>query len=141
MAYDLKLDGLINASIEAVFHARTDSDVLRRLNDHPISCVSGDLRVGGSRVVEWGPSEDKLCRVTQVFREIERPYRLVYAELLEVPPSPVYESVISESFAASDGGTVLTFHVVGFPSVEERDLHTRGYRLAFERLERHFASS
>jgi uncharacterized protein YndB with AHSA1/START domain len=137
----LKVEGLVDASVEAVFHARTDLDVLRRLNDHPISRVSGDLCVGGTRIIEWGPSEEKLCRVTQVFREIERLRRLVYTELLEVPPSPVYESVICESFAERDGKTLLTFRIEGFPTVEERDLHTRGYQLAFERLEKHFASS
>ena len=49
MTYDLKVDGLVGASTEDVLHARTDRDVLRRLNDHPISRVSGDLQVEASQ--------------------------------------------------------------------------------------------
>jgi uncharacterized protein YndB with AHSA1/START domain len=139
--YNLKVRGLVDAPVEAVFHARTDLDVLRQLNDHPISRVSGELRVGGTRIIEWGTSEEMLCRVTHVFRRIESPHCLVYVELLEVSPSPVYETIISESFTECDGRTLLTFRITGFPTVEERDLHTRGYQLAFERLEKHFASS
>ena len=141
MSYELKVDRLLDASIEVVFHARTDPDVQRRLNAHPISRASADLRVGGTACLEWGPSEDGLCRVTQVYREVERPHRLVYTEVLEAAASPVYESVITETFEERAGRTLLTFHHQGFPTADERDLHRRGYHIILDRLEKYFAST
>lgn len=139
MSYDHRAERLIGAPIEAVFRARTDLELMRRLNDHPISRASGEVRPGAAVRVEWGPSEDRLCRVTQVFDEVDPPRRLVYREVLEAPPSPVYESVITETFAERDGKTLIAFHHAGFPTEQERDVHKQGYEIILDRLERHFA--
>jgi len=138
VSYDLTISGTIAASAEEVFRARTDPELQRRLNAHPISRASVDLRVGGKARLEWGPSEDALCRVSQVYQQIDPPRRITYREVLEEPDAPIYESVITEIFDEWPGGTLLTFHHEGFPSAEERDKHRQGYHIILERLQKYF---
>jgi uncharacterized protein YndB with AHSA1/START domain len=96
-----------------------------------------DLRVGGTARIEWGPSEDALIRADQVFREIDRPHRLVYDETVVQAASPVYECQLTFAFAPVLGRTRLSLHHVGFPTPEERDLHERGTGIFLERLQRY----
>jgi len=140
MSYDLTVGRLIDAPADDVFAARTDPEIQRSLNAHPISRASSDLRGGGVATLEWGASEEELYRVHQVYREIDRPHQLVYDEVLYAPGTPVYNSVITETFEERGGKTFLTFHHEGFPTVEERETHTRGYHIILDRLEKHFAA-
>ncbi len=135
MTYDLHVERIINAPSEAVFAARTsiatEREMTRRAD--PTADVRGEVLVGRARVAEWGP-EDARCRVTQTFLEITE-QKIVYAEVLEVPPSPVYTTTITETITPhGDGQTLFRFDVEGFPTEEERDLHREGYGIVLDRL-------
>lgn len=134
MPYELDVRRLIDAPVELVSRARTDIDIQREIakaNDGSAK-LSGEIRVGGKRVEEWQQG-DRTCRVTQTYLEIG-PDR-VYSELLELPPSPVYESTITETLTPQDGKTLFWFHVEGFPTEQERDIHRKGYNIVLDRLE------
>jgi len=93
-----------------------------------------DLRVGGTATIEWGESEATLIRTDQVFREIKRPHRVVYAETVRQTGFPVYECLLSFSLAPVGDKTRITLRHTGFPSPEQRDMHERGTGIFFDRL-------
>lgn len=140
MSYELDVERLIDAPTEDVYRARTDVGIEREIGQmfDSTSSMSGEVRLGGTRVGEWGP-ENRRYRVTQTFLEITQD-RIVYSELLEVPPSPVYTSTITETIRDQDGKTLFHFHVEGFPNAEERDMHREGYNIVLDRLEAYLAA-
>ena len=100
--------------------------------------LAGEIGVGKQLVVTW-TQDGVACRVTATFREVV-PGRVVYEELLEVPPSPLYISKITETMQDHGGKTLFRFHVEGFPTPEERDIHRVGYNIVLDRLERYLAA-
>jgi uncharacterized protein YndB with AHSA1/START domain len=141
MTYELDVRRVIDAPREVVYRARTDIDFERKISQmhDATSQLFGEVAVGKVRVAEWGPNESR-CRVTQTFLEVDE-NRGVYSELLEVPPSPVYETLITETMLPEDGKTLFHFHVEGFPTTEERDMHREGYNIVLDRLENYLTSS
>ncbi len=99
--------------------------------------ASCDLSVGGTATILWGKGDDALIRADQVFREIERPSRLVYDETVTQAGSPVYECRLTFEFTRVADTTHVTLHHVGFPTAEERDMHERGTGIFFDRLTRY----
>jgi uncharacterized protein YndB with AHSA1/START domain len=137
MGYVLVVERVINAPTEVVHRARTEREITRMFDS--TSDLTGEVRIGGKRIAKWGP-EDGRCRVTQTFLEIS-PERIVYSELLEVPPSPVYTSIITETIQEQGGKTFFQFHVEGFPTAEERDMHREGYNIVLDRLEAYLTAN
>jgi uncharacterized protein YndB with AHSA1/START domain len=81
MSYDLRLERIFDAKPEIVFDALLDPAAQRALlADGPDWVVESelDLRVGGTWIVEFGPSPSDLYREVAVFSEVDRPRRLVY---------------------------------------------------------------
>jgi|TARA_Y100000310_G_scaffold232707_1_gene235561 uncharacterized protein YndB with AHSA1/START domain len=140
MGHELDVQRLIDAPVDTVFRSRIDLDTEREISRmyNPTADISGEVRVGANRIIAWG-TEDKRCRVTQTFLEIGV-NRVVYSELLEVPPSPVYVSTITETMQPQGERTLFQFHVEGFPTAEERDMHSEGYNIVLDRLQGYLAS-
>lgn len=137
--YEFTLERTLAAPPAAVFDAMLDPEAQRRWwgGRGQIVRAACDLRVGGVARIEWGPREDELTRAEQVFREIERPHRLVYDETVTQSGSPVYECRLSFALAPLLSQTRLSLHHIGFPTLEERDLHRRGTGVFFDRLQRY----
>lgn len=101
MSYDLKLQRVLEAKPEDVFDAFTDPDVQRELfADEPSWILEWewDLRVGGLWKVVWAPPGSDPIRETRVFKEIDRPSRLVFSMSLAMRDGPSLELGIEVSF-------------------------------------------
>jgi uncharacterized protein YndB with AHSA1/START domain len=96
-----------------------------------------DLRPGGRwRWVTRTP-KGELVSFYGVYREVERPDRLVYTEIFEKFPDT--ESVVTTVLADEKGKTRLTVTAL-YPSIEVRDMvigtgMARGAAISYDRLE------
>lgn len=113
---------LFNAPPALVFEALTKPEHVKRwwgvFDDHHVSICEIDLRVGGAwRFVSTTPRGDVAFR--GVYREIERPTRLVNTEIFEMFPDTV--SVVTTTLTKEGGKTRLTA-VCEYPSQEVRDM-------------------
>jgi uncharacterized protein YndB with AHSA1/START domain len=137
--YEFRLERLFDASPELTFDEMLDPKAQLEWwgGDGEIVRATCDLRVGGTATIEWGPSEAALIRTDQVFREIERPHRLVYAETVRQAGFPIYECLLTFALVPIGDKTRLTLHHTGFPTLEQRDLHQRGTGIFFDRLAAH----
>lgn len=96
-----------------------------------------DLRPGGRwRWVTRTP-KGELVVFYGVYREVERPDRLVYTEIFEKFPDT--ESVVTTVLADEKGKTRLTVTAI-YPSIEVRDMvigtgMARGAAISYDRLE------
>ena len=99
--YEFTLERVLAAAPELTFDEMLDprAQLLWWGGDGDIVRATCDLRVGGTATIEWGPSEATLIRTDQVFREIERPHRLVYAETVRQTGFPIYECLLTFTLA------------------------------------------
>jgi uncharacterized protein YndB with AHSA1/START domain len=137
----LTMSRQLPASPEEVFDAYTDAEKQKIwfgiLDTEPgIVEIDVDLRVGGEQTAKWGPSRDELFVETQVFREIDRPNRLVTTSTGSTPDGMTMTTEIVVTFESVDGGTLMTVTQSGFPNVEVRDFFTQhAWVGAFDRIE------
>jgi uncharacterized protein YndB with AHSA1/START domain len=138
---ELRVSRHLPATPEQVFDAYTDAEKQKIwfsiLDEEPgIVEIEVDLRVGGVQTAVWGPSRDELFRETQVFREIDRPHRLVTTSTGSSPDGSTMDTDIVVTFEEHEGGTLMTIVQSGFPTVEVRDFFAT-YALigAFDRIE------
>ena len=140
MSLDLRFERQIAAPPERVFDAFVDPEGQRALygNDDAGWVVESrcDLRVGGVWSVSFGPSPDELYHHRHVFEAIERPRRILLATTETRLDGSSFDTSMEFTFAARDGGTLMTLVHAGFPTEELRDEHTRGLPHAFDRFER-----
>ena len=102
---------------------------------------SCELRVGGAWTIAFGPARDHLYRHRHVFEVIEAPSRLVLATTESRVDGSTLRFTTEVTFAARDGGTLMTMTQSGFPTGELRDEHGRGAPTAFERFARAVVSA
>ena len=71
MSYTLNVTRLIDAAVDVVERCRTDIELQREMAKQadPTTSLTGEIRVGGSRIEAWGPP-DARCRVTQRIVEL-----------------------------------------------------------------------
>jgi uncharacterized protein (TIGR03086 family) len=104
-----------------VFAALTEPDLLVRwhgAHGWTLETCEVDLRVGGAwRFVSRGPGGAEMA-MFGVYREIERPHRLVHTESFE--GSDAGEAVVT-TVLAEDGGTTTFTATVRYPSQAARD--------------------
>ncbi|PUB21479.1 uncharacterized protein YndB with AHSA1/START domain [Promicromonospora sp. AC04] len=97
-----------------------------------------DLRVGGRyRFVSRGPDDAELVQ-SGMYREVERPSRLVYTEVFDDQSYPG-ETLIAHQLTELDNTTTLT-STLRYPSPEAREIvlrypMTRGVGQAYDRLD------
>ena len=131
---------LFDAPAATVFMAWTTPDLVRRWwgsETEPLVVCDIDLRVGGSwRYVTRGPDGTEMGW-RGVYREIERPDRLVSTELFEGYPDA--EAVNTLTLVERDGTTTMRV-VVLHASKENRDAHLEsgmeaGMQIVLDRFE------
>jgi len=138
----LRVSRVIQADPEAVFAAWTEPEQLLRW-----SCPEGatvtdaqvDLRVGGKYRIRMQGSEGKVHTAVGVYREIQRPTRLVYTWDWLEQDHAVGETVVTVEFKELDGSTEVVLSHQLFPSAEAKASHEQGWTSCLNRLEALFA--
>ena len=140
MTYEQRYERTIAASPAVVFDAFTAEPGQRAFydrDDEPgwIVETACDLRVGGVWRVRFGPP-GATYEHRHVFRAVERPHRLAFVTTESGPGRPPFDFDVEITFAARDGGCLMTMRQFGFDTAAERDLHGLGVPHAFDQLER-----
>jgi uncharacterized protein YndB with AHSA1/START domain len=140
VSHELRFERVFDAAPEEVFDALTDPEGLEEMYglDDPGWIVEseGDLSVGGTWRVAFGPSRNELYRFTHEFEVIDRPRRVDFASTETAPDGTSFVSDVEVTFEDESGKTRMTIVQRGFPSAEVRDLHEVGLPHAFDRVER-----
>jgi uncharacterized protein YndB with AHSA1/START domain len=138
----LRLTRVVKADPARVFRAWTDPEQLVEW-----ACPEGlsvenaevDLRVGGRYRIVMRAPDGAVHTAAGVYREIERPGRLVYTWTWEGTVDEgmrIGETVVTVEFRGRGDGTsdVVLMHE-GFPGAEARDNHEAGWTSCVNRLE------
>lgn len=139
----LEIKRLIKAPRERVFDAwTTPSDIVKWFGSTECRTLSAhvDLRVGGEYRfrVDSGACGGAM-EVSGVYREIERPSRLVYTWSLSNPKLGVSETLVTVDFANVNGATEVRLRHERLPTAEQRDSHNHGWIGSFDKLEKLFS--
>ena len=136
MSHDLRVERWFDATPEEVFDAYTDPAAQREwYQDQPgwIVHAECDLRVGGQWTVAFGPPGAEPYRETNVFKQVDRPRRLVYTSRVTMPDGSSFDTGMEVTFQERGGRTQMIIVHTGFPNAELRDDHQGG---VLDRLER-----
>jgi uncharacterized protein YndB with AHSA1/START domain len=139
----LNLSRTFAAPRSRVFRAFTERDQVKQWfgpQSFTITACAIDLRVGGAyRIVMRSPQGKELI-VRGVYREISRPDRLVFTWAWEDEEGePGHETLVTLSFVASGGKTLLRLSHRNFESASARDAHKGGWAGALACLAAHLA--
>lgn len=137
----LRLERTFAGTPDEVFDAWTDPEVLARWwAARPTWTSPGcevDLRVGGRYVLRMRDDETgHVHAVGGVYREVERPTRLVYTWCWEGSDGlhPGHESLVTVEFVPAGTGTTVLLEHSGLASEESRSRHTMGWTGTFDNL-------
>jgi uncharacterized protein YndB with AHSA1/START domain len=122
----------------SVFAALTEHEHIKKWNSPKnldVTFSEGELKVGGTYRYGMRSGKGPEFVLTGVYKEIDRPNRLVYTQSQANGLSP--ETEITITLEEREGKTTMKFHHTGFPSQEFRDGAIRGWNEAFEKLESH----
>jgi len=143
VSHELRFERWFDAAPEEVFDALTDPGGLEEMygRDDPgwiVESSEGEVRVGSTWSVRFGPSREELYRFAHTYEVIDRPRRIAYvSEQQTSPDGSILEADVEITLGERDGRTLLTLVERGYPSAEERDLHMIGTPHAYDRLERY----
>lgn len=120
---EILVERRFEAPRELVFRALTEPELLKQWMWGPeewrlLNCTI-DLKVGGKLRYEWGKPGGPVMGLSGVFREIQRPGRLVHTELFDEDWTGG-ETVVTTLLAEKAGQTVMTM-TVRYASKEARD--------------------
>jgi len=137
----LRISRVIKADPETVFRAWTEPEQLRQWSapeGATVKAAQVDLRVGGRYRISMQTSEGDY-NATGVYREIDRPSRLVYTWSWEEKEHDVGETLVTVEFNEVGGSTeVILVHEL-FPNSEAKASHEDGWGSCLNRLEARFA--
>lgn len=133
----LRVSRVIKASPEEVFAAWTQPEHLKRW-----SCPEGmevgdaqvDLTVGGRYLIRMESPQGKVHTAVGVYREIERPSRLVYTWDWE--EESIGETIVTVEFNDLDGSTEVVLTHELFPNAEAKVGHEEGWTSCLGRLDK-----
>jgi uncharacterized protein YndB with AHSA1/START domain len=138
----LEVRRVINAPRERVFDAWTKPEEMKRWKaPGPLvsSKVEVDLRVGGQYRVHMREPTGVEHRAVGVYREIDRPRRLVYTWTWEDDPS-VTDTVITVEFHERGAATEVVLRHDGLVAPEQRARHEEGWVGCLVKLEQMYTS-
>jgi uncharacterized protein YndB with AHSA1/START domain len=140
VSHELRFERVFDARPEEVFDAFTDPAGLEEMYglDEPGWVVEseGDVGVGGTWSVAFGPSRGELYVFRHEFEVIERPKRVVFRSNEMDPDGSSFDAIVEVTFEEEGAKTLMTLVERGFPSAESRDQHELGLPHAFDRVER-----
>jgi uncharacterized protein YndB with AHSA1/START domain len=118
----------VRASAERVFDAWTRAEDLRAWwGPRPVTCSGArvDLRVGGRYRIENALPDGKTVIIEGVFREVQRPRRLVYT--WQMGGDGEEPSLVTVRFEERHGVTEVIVVHENLASIEVRDSHGAGW--------------
>jgi uncharacterized protein YndB with AHSA1/START domain len=136
------LSRIIQADRETVFRAWTEPEHLKRWScpeGLQVADVQVDLRVGGKYRLRMEGPEGQFHTAVGVYREIERPKRLVYTWDWLEEDHKTGETLVTVEFNELDGSTEVVLTHELFPSSEAKQGHADGWTSCLNRLERLYA--
>jgi uncharacterized protein YndB with AHSA1/START domain len=147
---DIVITRFFDAPQELVWRAWTEPEFVMQWwgpKGYTSSSCKIDLRVGGTYLYSMRSPGGKDTWSTGVYREIERPGRLVFTDSFadergNVVPATYYglspafpaELLVTVSFEIQAGRTRLTLKHAGIPSGEMRDLTRAGWNESLDKL-------
>jgi uncharacterized protein YndB with AHSA1/START domain len=144
VSHELRFERVFDAAPEEVFDALTNPEGLEEMygRDEPgwiVESSEGEVCVGCTWSVRFGPSREELYRFAHTYEVVDRPRRIAFAsEQQTSPDGSILEADVEITLEGRGGKTLLTLVERGYPSAEERDLHMVGTPHAYDRLERFF---
>ena len=140
----LRIERRLAAPRELVFAAWTEPRHLRRWSaphGFEIPVAEGELRPGGGWRAAMRAPDGTEHRLAGTYREIVAPERLVFTHAwLDDDGRPGPETLVTVTFDAVEGGTLMRFTQTGFDSRAARDGHGGGWTESFERLDAYLAA-
>jgi len=101
--------------------------------------AEADVRVGGRyRIVMQKSGDGEQHDVSGVYREVIPNEKLVFTWAWKTTPER--ESLVTITFKAENGGTLMTFTHEQFFDEDARDRHQQGWNTSFEKLEKYLAA-
>jgi uncharacterized protein YndB with AHSA1/START domain len=141
---EIRLQRVLGTTPDVAFERWVDAEARRRWyapEEGWIVEAETDLRVGGTWRVLFGPSPDEMYLEHGVFEEVDPPHKVAYTTLYEFPDGrPSFETYVTVTFEARDGGTLLTVLDTGYPSDDQRAAHESGWPGFLDAFERTLAS-
>ena len=134
----LRITRVIAADPETVFDAWTQPEHIKQWSapeGMEVSISEMDLTVGGHFHLQMRNAEGGTHNARGIYREINRPSRLVYTWAWDEHPEQG-ESLITVEFAAVEGGTEITMTHSGLPDAESANEHEGGWTSCLNRLVR-----
>lgn len=135
----LRLTRVVKADRDRVFEAWTVPDHLRRW-----ACPEGsqvedayvDLTEGGRYRIRMRGPEGQVHTAFGVYREIDRPNKLVYTWDWEEKDHQVGETLVTVEFNDLGGSTEVVLTHELFPNAEAMKAHSEGWNSCLDRFER-----
>ena len=140
----LRIERRFAAPRERVFVAWTEPRHLRRWSaphGFEIPETDGELREGGQWRAMMRAPDGTEHRLVGTYREIVPPERLVFTHAWIEDGRPGPETLVTVTFEADDGGTLMRFTQTGFTTRADRDGHRGGWSESFERLDAYLAAA
>ena len=141
MAYELKIERLVDARPEIVFDAFVDPEAQKMLygneaeSDWTVESEL-DLRAGGTWTIAFGKRGEELNRETNVFREVDRPHRIAFESTMSIADEGrEFDSSVVVTFEEQDGKTLLSIIQSGFDRRQDRDGIEGGWPSILDALE------
>lgn len=135
---ELVINRTFNASREIIFNLWTDPNHVVKWwgpKHHPATEMTMDVRPGGKwRACLRSVEDGKELWMNGVFREIQKPERIVFTFKWEEEGERGIETLITIKFTEANGMTEMNFHQVPFQSSGEREGHQEGWMSTFDRL-------
>ena len=137
----LRLNRTFAARRERVFKAWTDQEALRRWfapsEEYTTRIFEMDLRPGGRYRLEMVSPAGESFRLQGTYRQVTPPEKLVYTWRWEHRTDPdARETLVTVEFRDRGESTEVVLTHELFPSLEEKDKHTKGWAGCLDRLEK-----
>jgi glutathione S-transferase len=135
--FELTLTRIIRAPRDKVFDAFVKPEMMKRWmcpRGMSMPAVEADARAGGRFSVTMRARDGESFTAAGVFREVQRPERLVYTWQWQGEAMPPVETLITVGFAEKDGATEVRMTHSGFPDAGMRDSHRGGWNSCLNRL-------
>ena len=138
----LRIARTVSASPEEAFDAWTKPEHMRNW-----ACPEGttledlrvDLQVGGAYRLRMKDAEGQTFTAFGVYREVDRPNRVVYTWDWEEEDHQVGETVVIATFTAVGDSTEVVVVHEGFPAEEAKVAHEQGWGSCIDRYEQLFS--
>jgi uncharacterized protein YndB with AHSA1/START domain len=139
----LRIERSFDASIERVFEAWTNEEVLRRwlygMPGWETPTAEVDLCVGGTiRIVMRDPVDGTEAGATGEYRVVDPPHRLVFTWVWDDRPDE--QQLIELDFSEQDGRTTVQMINSSIPTDQRRESQQRGWNVCYDNLERVLAA-